>query len=236
MPDFGDINERRNQLHEVIRLSGMNIPIGDNDHPLVIKVASMQPSRIQVYFIDNDDYFQKSVDDSDSFGSNRTDNDERMIFFARGTVETARKLQWEPGIIQVSGWMSALVPMYVKRLFADAPAFGKTRIVYTLLPETKTEGVDPAIFDKLIAEGVAEADLAPFRAEKPDHNLLHKFAIAHSDAVVFQGVEPDPELTAWCESRGKTWQVLDMDDPHAAEYDALYKQLMEEAAGKDQTK
>ena len=95
MPDFGEINERRNQLHEVIRLSGMNIPIGDNDHPLVVKVASMQPSRIQVYFIDNDDYFQKLGTDSDAFGTNRHDNDERLIFFARGTMETARKLRWD---------------------------------------------------------------------------------------------------------------------------------------------
>ena len=129
MPDYGDINERRNQLHEVIRLSGINISIGDTDHPLVVKVASMQPSRIQVYFIDNDDYFQKSAEDVDPFGSNRADNDERIIFFARGTMETARKLRWEPEVMQVSGWVSTLVPLYLKRLFADGPAFVNTKLV-----------------------------------------------------------------------------------------------------------
>ncbi|MDE5795637.1 MAG: glycogen/starch synthase, partial [Muribaculaceae bacterium] len=91
MPKYGTVNERRNQLHEVIRLSGMNIPIDDNDHPLIIKVASLQPSRIQVYFIDNDDYFQKCDDDADAVGTNRTDNDERTLFFARGTIETVKK-------------------------------------------------------------------------------------------------------------------------------------------------
>lgn len=226
MPDYGDINERRNQLHEVIRLSGMNIAIGDSDHPLIVKVASMQPSRIQVYFMDNDDYFQKLDSDSDAFGTNRADNDERIIFYARGTVETAKKLRWEPEIIQVSGWVSALVPMYVKTIYNDGPAFSSSKLVYTLLPETKVEKVDASIFDKLIAEGVDEASLAPFREMKLDHSLLHKMAIAFSDAVVFQTPEPDPELTAYCDEIGKPWHHFEGEGDHADEYDALYKSLM----------
>lgn len=226
MPDFGEVNERRNQLHEVIRLSGMNIPIGDNDHPLVVKVASMQPSRIQVYFIDNDDYFQKLDTDSDAFGTNRPDNDERLIFFARGTMETARKLRWDPEVMQVSGWMSALVPLYLKRLFNDGPSFHKTKIVYTVLPGEEIGEIDPAFFDKLKAEGVKPSDIKKFVDCERNHNLLHKMAIAYSDAVVFQDCEPDAELTAICEEAGKPWKHFTGEGDHADEYDELYKSLM----------
>lgn len=229
MPDFGEINERRNQLHEVIRLSGMNIAIGDNDHPLVVKVASMQPSRIQVYFIDNDDYFQKLDSDSDSFGTNRGDNDERLIFFARGTMETARKLRWEPEVMQVSGWMSALIPLYLKRLFNDGPSFHKTGIVYSVLPETEVDVIDPAFFDKLLAEGVKESDISAFRGMTLNHKLLHKMAIAYSDAVVFHGCEPDEELVRYCDELGKPWKQFDSEGDHVEEYDALYKSLMSES-------
>lgn len=225
MPAFGDVNERRNQLHEVIRLSGMNIPIGNNDHPLVLKVASMQPSRIQVYFIDNDDYFQKSASDSDSFGTSRPDNDERMLFFARGMVETARKLQWEPATIQVSGWMTALVPFYVKRIFADAPAFAKSKIVYTVLPETEQPQIDPALADKLLADGASQADVDAVKALPADGSLPSRIAMLHSDAVVFQDVEPDPEITAWLESLGKPWSVVSPEQDLAEFYDNLYKSL-----------
>ncbi|MDE6007097.1 MAG: glycogen/starch synthase [Muribaculaceae bacterium] len=226
MPDYGDINERRNQLHEVIRLSGMNISIGDSDHPLIVKVASMQPSRIQVYFIDNDDYFQKLESDADSFGTNRADNDERMIFYARGTAETARKLRWEPEIMQVSGWVSALIPMYIKTLFNDGPAFSSTKLVYSVLPESRIENLDGAIFEKLSAEGVSDEILAPFREMELNHTLLHKMAIAFSDAVVFQTAAPDPELTAYCDEIGKPWRHFQGEGDHAEDYDALYKSLM----------
>lgn len=228
MPDYGEINERRNQLHEVIRLSGMNIPIGDNDHPLVVKVASMQPSRIQVYFIDNDDYYQRLESDSDAFGTNRPDNDERIIFYARGTMETARKLRWEPEIIEVSGWVSSLIPLYLKTLFNDGPSFQKTKLVYSVLPEEQQiESLDPAFFDKLEAEGVDPARIAQFREMPLDHKLLHKIAIEFADAVVFRTDEPDPELVACCESSGKEWRHFTGEGDHADEYDALFKSLMQ---------
>lgn len=226
MPDFGDVNERRNQLHEVIRLSGINIPIADNDHPLVIKVASMQPSRIQVYFIDNDDYFQKLDSDVDAFGTNRPDNDERVIFFARGTVETARKLQWDPDVMHVSGWMSALVPLYLKRVFNDGSSFKRTKLVYSVLPETKIDSLDPAFLDKLKADGVKPSDIKKFKEMALDHNMLHKMAITYADAVVFHGVEPDPELTAYCDSLQKPWQQYDGESDHAADYAALFSTLL----------
>lgn len=240
MPDFGDINERRNQLHEVIRLSGVNIPIADADHPLVVKVASMQPSRIQVYFMDNDDYFQKLKSDADSFGTDRPDNDERIIFYSRGTMETARKLRWEPEIIQVSGWFSALIPLYVKRLFKGDPSFASTKTVYTVLPDfvpAVKEGeneapavpelkIDQSFFDKLVEEGIAKRDLTPFREMNPDVRMLHKMAIKFADAVVFQTPEPDAELVEYCEAQGKKWKHFTGEGDHADEYDALYKSLM----------
>lgn len=227
MPDYGDINERRNQLHEVIRLSGMNIVIGDTDHPLVVKVASMQPSRIQVYFIDNDDYFQKLSTDSDSFGTNRADNDERIIFFARGTMETARKLRWDPEIIEVSGWISVLIPLYLKTMFSDGISFPKTKLVYTVLPEdAKIETLSPDFFDKLTAEGVDAAEIEEFKQMPSDHSLLHKLAIKYSDAVVFQTETPDSELVAYCEAIGKPWKHFTGEGDFAEEYDDLYKTLM----------
>lgn len=227
MPDFGDVNERRNQLHEVIRLSGINIPIADADHPLVVKVASMQPSRIQVYFIDNDDYFQKLDTDADAFGTNREDNDERMIFFARGTMETALKLQWEPEIIEVSGWISTLIPMYLKRLFNDGPSFHRTKLVYTVLPETPVVQLSADFFEKLKAEGVKPADIKKFSDLPLDHKLLQKMAIAYADAVVFQTEAPDAELVEYCEAAGRPWKHFTGEGDHADEYDELYKSLME---------
>lgn len=230
MPDFGLINERRNQLHEVIRLSGMNIPIGDNDHPLVIKVLSMQPSRIQVYSIDNDDYFQKSTEDEDAFGTNRADNDERLIFFTRKTVETARKLCWEPEIMQLSGWMSALTPLYVKRLFAGCPSFASTKLVYTVLEDDRRPApFAPDFFDKLRDEGVDEADIEKMKALPSDSKTLDRIAIMYSDAVVLQGENPDSELAAMCEELNAPCLRFDGEGDHADRYDELYKSLMVKA-------
>ena len=227
MPDFGTINERRNQLHEVIRLSGMNISIGESDHPLVVKVASMQPSRIQVYFIDNEDYFQKLASDSDVFGTNRADNDERIIFFARGTMETARKLRWEPSLMEVSGWFSALIPLYLRNIFNDGISFRDTKLVYTVLPEDKRiDGISDALFAKLEAEGVDAAVLEKYKSMPLTHDLLHKMAIDHADAVVFEMETPDAALVEYCEAQGKEWKHFTGDGDHADDYDALYKKLM----------
>ena len=132
MPKFGEINERRNQLHEVIRLSGMNLIIEDADHPLLIKVASIQSARIQIYFIDNDDLFHRRKGVIDDNGVEYADNDDRVIFFARGVIETVKKLRWTPDIIVCSGWMSALAPLYLKKAFNDEPFFAHSKIVVTL--------------------------------------------------------------------------------------------------------
>jgi starch synthase len=132
MPKYGCINERRNQLHEVIRLSGMNIIINDADHPLIIKVASIQAARMQVYFIDNEDYFQRKYLFHDDQGNYFNDNDERAIFFARGVIETVKKLQWPPDIIHCHGWFAGLLSVYVKKVYDDDPAFRNSKVVWSV--------------------------------------------------------------------------------------------------------
>ena len=130
-PKWGIINERRNQLHEVIRLSGMNIIIDDTDHPLIIKVASLPQARMQIYFIDNDDYFMKRMMDKDENGIPYPDNGERAIFYARGVLETVKKLRWTPDVIHCHGWISAIVPIYIKKAYNDEPSYANCKIVYS---------------------------------------------------------------------------------------------------------
>ena len=132
MPKWGNINERRGQLHEVIRLSGMNLIIDETDHPLIIKVATIQSVKVQVYFIDNDDYFSRRQMDKDENGVDYADNGERAIFFARGVLETVKKLRWVPDIIHCQGWMSSVVPFYVKTAYRDEPSFAETKVVTSL--------------------------------------------------------------------------------------------------------
>ncbi len=135
MPKWGNINERRNQLHEVIRLSGLNIAIDDTDHPLIIKVASIQAARMQVYFIDNDDFFHKRTMLTDSEGKEYDDNGERAVFYARGVLETLKKLRWCPDVIHCHGWMSAFVPFYIKTAYRNEPSFVDSKVVFSAYDE-----------------------------------------------------------------------------------------------------
>lgn len=205
MPRYGSINERRNQLHEVIRLSGINIPIADADHPLIIKVSSLQPLRIQVYFIDNDDYFDRDDSDADEMGSNRPNNDERIIFFTHGTVDTARKLRWDPQIIRCSGWMGALSPLYLRKVFSDEPSFKKAKIVYVIDDSRLDVPLDPSFPDKLKAEGVREGEVKPLRGTEITTAKLHLMAIKHADAVIIQTPDPDPAVMEVLEKGKKPW-------------------------------
>ncbi len=226
MPDYGSVNERRNQLHEVIRLSGINVTINDTDHPLIVKVASLQPSRIQVYFIDNDDYFQKLDSDVDVIGTNRPDNDERILFFCRTTADTAGKLQWEPDILQVSGWISSLVPLYVKKMFSNGISFAGTKIIYSVLDETPLESLNTEIFRKLTEDGINSSDLEEFKDMTADINLLHKIGIANSDAVIFNNQTPDPELIAYAESKGLPILYLNPAEDNVDSYHNFYQTLL----------
>ncbi|MDE5663033.1 MAG: glycogen/starch synthase [Muribaculaceae bacterium] len=228
MPKFGNVNERRNQLHEVIRLSGLNIEINDNDHPLILKVASMQPVRIQVYFIDNDDYFTKVDDDIDAVGSNRADNDERALYFARGTMETVKKLKWDPEIIQCSGWITALTPAYMRSLYtpdsADAPT---PKIIYCVEPSNPDMApIDPELVRKLIEDGLPADLVEKYKAETMDVNTLHRIAIDNSDAVVFLTPDPDPALAEYVAQKGlPVLTRQDVDEKGVAQFPDFYESI-----------
>jgi len=192
MPRFGNINERRNQLHEVIRLSGMNLIINDTDHPLIIKVASIQQARMQVYFIDNEDFFHRKYTITDKNGHFYEDNDERTIFFSRGVLETVKKLGWQPNLVHCHGWMSALVPIYIKRAYKDNPIFHDVKVVTSLYDDQFSESFRPNFDKKLKLPGIGPKDLKYFK--EPNYVNLTKAAIEYSDAVVVAGEHVLPEL------------------------------------------
>lgn len=228
MPKFGMVNERRNQLHEVIRLSGINISINNNDHPLVIKVASLQPSRIQVYFIDNDDYFVKSADDVDALGSNRADNDERAIYFAHGTADTVKKLLWDPAIVHVSGWISALLPLYLKHLYARESTYLNSKVIYSVLPGEISGDIDKEIFRKLKEEGFEEEIINQYESLPLDTNLLHIMAVDNADGVIFHTPNPPEVLLKRVEERGIPVLEYSQLDEGAQAISEFYKKLINE--------
>ncbi len=182
MPKFGCINERRNQLHEVIRLSGMNLIIDDNDHPLIIKVASIQPARMQVYFIDNEDYFQRKAVLEDKEGNFFEDNDERAIFFCRGVLETVKKLGWAPDLIHCHGWMTSLIPLYLKTSYKNEPLFENSKVVTSVYNDCFKGKLDEKFGRKIIMDGVTEDDVKDFI--DPSHQNLCKAAAKWSDGVI----------------------------------------------------
>ena len=226
MPRFGVINERRNQLHEVIRLSGMNLIINDMDHPLIIKVASIQLARMQVYFIDNEDYFKRKFvfrDKNDKFFN---DNDERAIFYARGIIETVIKLNWTPNIVHVHGWFGSLVPMYLKKIISDNPFFADAKIVLSLYNDGFEEKFPDKMLDNLMFEGLAKEDLGHYN-EKNFVGMM-KSAIDYSDAIIFGEEELNPELKAYAEASGKPVLPFKGEEEYLAAYNEFYDQLIEE--------
>ncbi len=212
MPKYGCINERRNQLHEVIRLSGMNLIIDDTDHPLIIKVATLQPSRMQVYFIDNDDYFQRHGASDLETRLSPEDNDERMIFFVRGVVETVKKLRWEPAVVHCSGWLTSLVPLYLKTMFHDDPSFRSSKIVFALGDDPLQGTLDPRMVEKLRMDRFTQDDLATLGADPVDYITLSKIAIDYADGIAQETPDADPELIAYAQEKGKPFLPYPGDD------------------------
>lgn len=203
MPRFGCINERRNQLHEVIRLSGMNLIINDADHPLIIKVASLPKARMQIYFIDNDDFFtNRKATVFDSNGKIFEDNDDRMVFFGRGVLEAIKKQNWAPNIVNCSGWMTALVPLFVKKAYSDNPLFSETKVIYTICNDD-FEGCFRDGFNKRAEmPGITPKDTKNIKKEV-DYITLQKFAIDNSDAIIFGSEKINPELEKYAKSTKK---------------------------------
>ncbi|MFY0713456.1 glycogen/starch synthase [Seonamhaeicola sp. NFXS20] len=190
MPRYGNINERRHQLHEVIRLSGINLVINDLDMPLIIKVASIPKERIQVYFIDNDEYFKRKATLTDEDGQLFSDNDERAIFFAKGVIETVKKLNWAPDIIHVHGWLAALLPVYLKEYYKDEPLFSESKIVTSVYNQSFDDTLNKDMINKIKFDNINEDALKTI--EEPSYINLMKIAIDYSDALII-GSETIPE-------------------------------------------
>jgi starch synthase len=227
MPKWGTINERRGQLHEVIRLSGMNLIINDTDHPLIIKVASIQSARIQVYFIDNDDYFTKRQMAKDENGEDYSDNGERAIFFARGVLETVKKLRWIPDIIHCQGWMSAVVPLYVKTAYHDEPSFAEAKVVSSLFTKNIEKDLGDN-FKKSLEFRDVNANLLKGYSDRIDFDELNKLAIDYSDGIVQAEPEVNVELLDY--AKGKNIPVLGYQEDFADAYEAFYESLFPDEA------
>lgn len=226
MPKYGYINERRNQLHEVIRLSGMNIIIDDSDHPLIIKVATLQPARMQVYFIYNDDYFLHNVTKELETATSPQDNDERSIFFVRGVMETVKKLRWEPDIIHCQGWISALTPLYLKHMYNEDPIYSKSKIVYSLYDDAFPVSFDARLAEKMKFDGIAAEDVACIEGKEVDHTALTKLAIANSHGVIQYSKNISQEIIDYVKELGIPFLPYQEDESNYAErYAEFYKSL-----------
>jgi len=182
MPRYGLINERRHQLHEVIRLSGMNLVINDMDMPLIIKVASIPKERMQVYFIDNDEYFKRKALFTDEDNNLFNDNDERAIFFAKGVVETVKKLNWSPDIIHVHGWMASLLPLYIKEYYKNDPLFSDSKIVTSLYGNGFKGSLSNDFSEKIKFDNIEESKIETI--SNPNYTNILINAVQHSDAVI----------------------------------------------------
>ena len=199
MPRYGTINERRNQLHEVIRLSGMNLVIDNADRPLVIKVSSISSARMQVYFIDNEDYFHRKFIYRDAEGNDFQDNDERAIFFARGVLETVKKLRWRPDIVHCQGWISHFLPVYLKKVYHEDPVFTDAKVVLSLYDEMTAARFSDRVVDKMLVPGLRPEDVALL--EEPTGINLAKLAIQYADGVIAGVPAPDSALTDFVRER-----------------------------------
>ena len=223
MPKWGNINERRGQLHEVIRLSGMNIIIDETDHPLIIKVASIPMTRIQVFFIDNEDHFSNRHTTVDELGIEYPDNGERAIFFARGVLETVKKMRWIPDIIHCQGWMSAVIPLYVKTAYRDEPAFANVKVVTSLFANQLKCDLGEK-FKRCVEYRDVDAKLLEPYKERFDFVELGKLAIDYSDAIAEAGPDINSELHQYAIAKGIPMIEYPGED-YAQHYIDLYNKL-----------
>ena len=224
MPRFGNINERRHQLHEVIRLSGMNLVVNDLDMPLIIKVASIPKERIQVYFIDNDEYFKRKATFSDEDGVLFPDNYERAIFFAKGVVETVKKLNWVPDIIHVHGWMASLLPVYMKHYYKNEALFVDTKIVTSVYSQSFDGALDLELINKVMFDGVPKEAVSDLKI--PSYESLIQVAVQHSDALIIASPHLSPSLTKYIESSQKPFLPFASKDGFAEAYTNFYKNVV----------
>jgi starch synthase len=223
MPRYGCVNERRNQLHEVIRLSGMNLVINDTDHPLIIKVASIQAARMQVYFIDNEDYFHRKCVLYDPENNFFEDNDERAIFFARGVLETVIKLRWAPDLIHCHGWLTALVPLYIKKYYHDDPLFVHSKVIYSVYNDDFPGALNKNFRKKLFMKGMTGSDVKIL--ENPTYVNISKLAIHFSDALIQGTPVINPEVEQYILETGKTILPFQPKESYIETYSDFYNKM-----------
>ena len=225
IPKYGIINERRHQLHEVIRLSGMNLIIDDLDMPLIIKVASIPKERMQVYFIDNDEYFKRKAIFSDEDDQLFSDNDERAIFFAKGVVETVKKLNWAPDIIHVHGWMASLLPLYIKEYYSDEPLFSESKIVTSVYNKDFEGELNNGLAEKIKFDNISDEKIQVL--QEPNYTNIIKSAVSNSDAIVQGSIEIPEEISE--EIQNTEIPALTFQDEDSFEsYLNFYKELISE--------
>lgn len=224
MPRFGHINERRNQLHEVIRLSGMNLIIDDTDHPLIIKVASIQSARMQIYFIDNDDYFQRKYMFRDKNNKFFKDNEERSVFFSRGVIETVKKLGWAPDLVHCHGWMTSLIPLYIKRAFRDNPLFTDTKLIISIYDDDFEEQLNKDFGNKIKLDGITNKDLKHYK--KPNYVSMMKAAIDFSEGVIIGSETINAELLDYINETGKPMLPYQPLDRYIDAYNNFYDKIL----------
>lgn len=229
MPRFGNINERRNRLHEVIRLSGMNIVVDNNDNPLIIKVASLPAARMQVYFLDNEEYFQRKKVFRDEAGKFFDDNNERSLFFCKGVLETVKKLGWSPDVVHCHGWFTSMIPMYLKKVYNDDPTFKDAKVFYSLFNEDTDFGTDSltAKFGEMAAqEDVSAEDAAVYGSGS--YADIYKGALTYTDVVVLNDDNVNAEVLQFVED-----QKIRVFKPESEEDYEAYAALYEEFASEE---
>lgn len=229
MPRFGLINERRNQLHEVIRLSGMNLIIDDSDHPLIIKVASIQSARMQVYFIDNEEYFQRKSVFRDAKKKFHKDNEDRMVFFCRGVLETVKKLGWAPDVIHCHGWMTSLIPFFVKTGYKDDPMFRNSRVVYSSYYQELEETMSPNLVKKMKMDGVTPDDLKLYK--DPTMVNIDLAAMKWCDGIVKGSDEKNAVIDGFLKKANKPvlqFQTFEDDNDFVSACSDFYDELLEQ--------
>ena len=226
MPRFGNINERRNQLHEVIRLSGMNLIIDETDHPLIIKVASIQSARMQVYFIDNEEFFQRKHVFEDAKKKQFKDNDERAIFFCRGVLETVKKLGWSPDLIHCHGWMTSFIPLFIKSSYKDDPVFKNSKVVYSLYNDGFAEPFGADFHKKIKMDGIGKEDLNLYKT--PDYANISIAAINKADAVIRGSEKLDEKIDAHLKNIDKPLLAYQSPDDYIDAYSDFYNELLVE--------
>jgi starch synthase len=225
MPKFGAVNERRNQLHEVIRLSGMNLIIDETDHQLIIKVASIQAARMQVYFIDNEDYFHRKNTVIDENGEEYEDNDDRTIFFVRGVIETVKKLRWTPDIIHCQGWMTALAPLYIKKAYHDDPFFKYSKVVYSLFNDEFKKPFRSLFVDRLLLEGIEKKHLSQLKDKPIDYVALTKLAVDYSDAVIQSSETANEDILKYITTKKIKFLPYKHNEDYADDYVNFYDNI-----------